>query len=212
MLATHQRIVRVRRCQRGCRLRCKLVKLRRRHALVDAHRNLLRHEHLRKHAAASAAEHQFEYFRELDMLRAAATGKQPRAAAESAGALLPPGSMAKAARRGGPTGSQKSGLRPYDSFMILAVILSKWTGSLRPSRLMTNMALFADGTAQQNSKLTLRSFVTTEPSKVRAAPRPQHRTGLEPYVAGRRQVEKPVIAERPSMHATELDGTMEAQN
>ncbi len=148
-LQAHQRIVRVRRCQRGCRLSCKLVKLGRRHALVDAHRNLLRDEHLRKHAAASAAEHQFEYFRELVTLGAAATDERLRAAAPSAGALLRPVTTAEAAQRGGLTGSQKSGLRPYDSFMILAVILSKWTGSLRPSRLMTNMALFADGTAQQ---------------------------------------------------------------
>ena len=94
-MQTHQRIVWVRRCQRGCRLGCKLVELGCRHALVDAHRNLLRDEDLRKHAAASAAEHQFEYFRELATLGAAASDKRLRAAAASAGAWLRPVSWQK---------------------------------------------------------------------------------------------------------------------
>ena len=71
--------------------------------------------------------------------------------------------------QGALTGSQKSVLRPYDSFIILAVILSKWTGSLRPSRLMTNITVFARGNAPTLYRLGRRLDLRTEASNERAA-------------------------------------------
>ena len=64
------------------------------------------------------------------------------------------------------TGSQNSWLRPYASLLMRAVILSKCTGSCRPSRFTTYMAilfwsllLLEDGAGVYGSLLFRRKFI-----------------------------------------------------
>ena len=58
------------------------------------------------------------------------------------------------------TGSQNSWFRPYASLLMRAVILSKCTGSSRPSRLMTYMVMVLDP-LQRSTPACARSFVMT---------------------------------------------------
>lgn len=199
-MQTHQRIVWVRRCQRGCRLSCELVKLGRRHALVDAHRNLLRDEHLRKHAAASAAEHQFEYFRELGTLRPAATAKHSELLQQALAPCCDRSPWLKHPKEGAHWVAEVR-IETIRQLHDPGRDLVKVDGLLAPITLDDKHGAVCRR-HRLTTKTTLQTFAPTKASNVRAVLRPQHTTGLEPYVAGRQQVEQRFAVGMHSMQAS----------